>query len=222
MQKLQQSSGCARYGLLIVGLIWTGISCFTLIPIIAVMGAEGGFNPASLNEPEAMLELFGNLAFPVIFGGCFIAVGLAIMLAGLNPILAGTRVSPPEVHVSNTNLRSGDEFTLSYQQTFKAASDVERITMQLILRESATYRRGTDTVTVTHDHLIQSFETPARHFDGGESFSDNRRLLIPRGAMHSFEANRNKLRWLVKVKVEIKSWPDFEEEYSITVLPEMA
>jgi len=61
-----------------------------------------------------------------------------------------------------------------------------------------------------------------QHFDGGESFSDNRRLLIPRGAMHSFEANRNKLRWLVKVKVEIKGWPDYEDEYVLKVLPELA
>jgi hypothetical protein len=40
--------------------------------------------------------------------------------------------------------------------------------------------------------------------------------------MHSFEATRNRLRWLIKVKVEIKGWPDFDDEYAIQVLPEVA
>jgi hypothetical protein len=221
MQKLQQSSGCAKYGILFFGLLWTGISCFTIIPIIAASGGAG-LSLAALNEPAALLGALGTLAFPLGFGGCFLLIGLLITLAGLRPIIAGTRVSPPEVQVSSTNLRSGDEFTLSYQQTFKAASDVERITMQLILRESATYRRGTKTVTVTHDHIVQAFETPARHFEGGETFNDMKRLVIPRGAMHSFEARRNKLRWLLKVKVEIKGWPDYEDEYVLKVLPELA
>ncbi|MBM4425099.1 MAG: hypothetical protein FJ030_17255 [Chloroflexi bacterium] len=214
MQKLSSSGGCGKYAILLFGLLWTGISCVTMLPIAGGMLAAS----SSSDDPASMLM---SLAFPLAFGGCFVAVGLAFIIGGLRPIIAGARVSKPEVAVSNSTLRSGEEFTLDYQQMFKAGTDVERITIQLILRESATYRRGTDTVTVTHDHIVQSFETPARHFEGGETFNDRRRMIIPRGAMHTFEAYRNKLAWLVKVKVEIKGWPDFDEEYSIRVLPEM-
>lgn len=218
MQKLQQSPAGAisKYILLIFGVLWTGISCCVTIPIAVGIGSSvTSFN----NDPVSALMSVG---FPLVFTGCFVVIGLAFIVAGIRPIIAGTKVSKPEVAVSNSTLRSGEDFTLDYQQTFKSGTDVERITIQLILREWARYRRGTDTVTVTHDHVIQAFETPARRFEGGETFSDRRRMVIPRGAMHTFQATRNKLLWLVKVKVEIKGWPDFEEEYSITVLPEMA
>ncbi len=223
MQKLQQSpgSGCGKYTILGIGVLWTAISCCTFIPII--VGAGGASFAAFASDPvSGLITLLGGVGFPLVFGGVFVAIGLAFIVAGIRPIIAGTKVSKPEVAVSNSTLRSGDDFTLDYQQTFKSGTDVERITIQLILREWARYRRGTDTVTVTHDHVIQAFETPARRFEGGETFSDRRRMVIPRGATHTFQATRNKLLWLVKVKVEIKGWPDFEEEYSITVLPEMA
>jgi|SRR3990172_9114099 len=223
MRQLQQSSGsgCRKYGILAFGVLWTAISCCTLVPIIV---AVGGTSFAALaNDPvSGLITLLAGVGFPLVFGGVFVVIGLVFIVVGLKPIVAGTKVTRPEVAVSNDSLRSGDEFTLDYRQTFKSGTDVERITVQLILREWARYRRGTDTVTVTHDHVIQAFETPARRFEGGETFSDRRRMVIPRGAMHTFQATRNKLLWLVKVKVEIKSWPDFEEEYSITVLPEMA
>lgn len=218
MQKLQQSPSGAigKYFLLIFGVLWTGISCCVTIPVLGGVGLS--LESFLESGPIAVLSVVG---FPLAFTGCFVVIGLAFIAAGLRPLIAGTKVSKPEVAVSNSTLRSGDEFTLDYQQMFKSGTDVERITIQLILREWARYRRGTDTVTVTHDHVVQAFETPARHFEGGESFNDRRRMAIPLGAMHTFEAMRNKLMWLVKVKVEIKGWPDFEEEYSIRVLPEM-
>lgn len=218
MQRLQ-SSGFGKYGLLFFGLLWSLISCCILVPIFA-----GNF--ASLAKLASgkfdVGELVGDLAFPVLFGGIFIGVGLLVSLAGLRPIIAATRVGKPDIQISSTNLRSGQPFSLSYTQPFKSTVDVRRLAVQLVLRESATYRRGTDTVTVKYDHLVQNLELPPQQYVSGQSISQNLQWAIPRGAMHTFEASRNKLRWLIKVTVEMNGWPTYEEEFALTVLPELA
>lgn len=218
MQKLQNAPGniVGKYALLFFGLLWSTISFCIFVPIlgISIVPAltSGDIGPALLNL---------DLIFPLCFSGVFLGVGVLVTTLGLRPIIAATRVAKPDIQISNTNLRSGEEFTLSYQQGFKSAVEVKRLAVQLVLRELATYRQGTDTVTVTHDHLIQNFEFTDRPFQSGETFSQAFRWAIPRGAIHSFEASRNRLRWLIKVKVEMKSWPDFDEEFGLTVIPEV-
>jgi hypothetical protein len=213
--KKAPGSSIGKYFFLIFGLLWTCISCGVTVPMIIGFGSPG------MLQGDIATTLLGA-GFPLLFTSCFILVGLAFIVGGLRPLIAGTRVAEPEVTISSMTLKSGEEFTLDYRQAFKGASDVLKITLQLVLRESATYRRGTDTVTVTHDHIVDSAETPERHFDAGQVYTDRRRWAIPRGAMHSFEATRNRLRWLIKVRVEIKGWPDYDDEYAIQVLPEVA
>ena len=220
MQRLQKAPGSAgsRYGLLFFGLLWSTISCCVIVPIVAA-------NVGSLDKlksPAGLSALAGDLAFPVLFGGLFLGIGVLVTAFGLGPIIAATRLTRPDIQISNTNLRSGEEFALVYQQGFKSTMDVKRLAVQLILRESATYRRGTDTVTVTHDHLIQNFDLSDRQFRSGESINQNLRWAIPRGAMHSFEASRNRLRWIIKVQVVMKGWPTYDEEFGLRVLPELA
>jgi hypothetical protein len=37
--------------------------------------------------------------------------------------------------------------------------------------------------------------------------------------MHSFDASNNKIQWYLKVKGDIKKWPDVSNEFAVTVLP---
>lgn len=212
MQTLKQSSQ-TKFARGCVGLFGLGCTCFTCFSMAAaVVGA--------LTSGDSSLILPGLLS--LAFSLPFLAIGLALLGWAALPLIAGAKVSRPEVSVSSTTLRVGEPFTLTYQQSFKSGADVGRILMQLIFRERATYRRGTDTVTVTHDWLMQQFETPPRRFEAGETFNDRRTFKIPEDAMHSFAANRNSLQWFIKVTVEMSGWPDFNEEYPITVLAEKA
>ena len=220
MQKLQQSPAQAwgRGCLAAFALIWTCSSCIPLI------GSAGGIL-AAFTDPESnlgLVELLASTLLPAVFTLPFLAIGLGLLAFAVWPWIARARVSTPEVSVSNTSLRVGGEFSLTYQQTFKSAIEVKRILFQLIFRETATYQRGTDTVTVHHDNAIQEFEIPGRRFEAGETFRDQRRLQIPPQAMHTFLAPRNKLQWMIKAKVEMAGWPDFNEDYPITVLAERA
>lgn len=144
MQQLKQSPGSnvGRYFFLLFGGLWTGISCCV---------AAGIIGPLAFSfDPNNLLGTVGEIAFPVIFMGIFILVGVIFLAVGILPLIARTRIDPPQVVISNSNLRSGEEFSLGYQQNFKSAVDIEKLVVQLLLRESATYRRGTDKIGRAH------------------------------------------------------------------------
>jgi hypothetical protein len=145
---------------------------------------------------------------------------VGLLAWSLLPLLSRLRVTPPQVSLSKDQLRPGEQFVLSYQQDFRSPVEVNQAMIRLVLRESARYRRGTNTYTATHEHVIHEFQLPAKRYEAGESLSDRHTLEIPPDAMHSFEASNNKLLWLITVHVGVKGWPDFKEEYGLTVLPE--
>src|SRR5687767_14025008 len=110
--KKAPGSSIGRYFLRIFGLLWTCISCATTLPMVI------GFASVGLGQGDILTTVL-SAGFPLLFSGCFIAVGLVFVGLGIRPLIAGTRVAPPEVTVSNMTLKSGEEFTLDYRQTFK-------------------------------------------------------------------------------------------------------
>ena len=37
--------------------------------------------------------------------------------------------------------------------------------------------------------------------------------------MHSFEADNNKIVWMIKLHADVPRWPDVKQDYKITVCP---
>jgi hypothetical protein len=210
-------SGClAFFGLVFIG----GGLAAVVIPIFAA-------NLISFAGGQFQFNLGGEELLPM--GITAVCVGLPLGLVGLlmvggavRTMLARARMTPPELAMSTSTPRVGEIFTVDYQQTFRAATNMQLLRLSLILRESATYRRGTDTVTVTHDHYVQTYDLPPRQFSGGETLRERRQFQIPPQSMHSFGASRNKLNWFLKVLVQVPGWPDFDDEFSLTVPPEIA
>ena len=210
-------SGClAFFGLVFIG----GGLAAIVIPIVAgnLISLAGGQFQVNL-EGEALLPM-GITA--VCVGLPLGLVGLFMVGAAVRTMLARARMTPPVVAMSSSTPRVGEIFTVDYQQTFRASTKVQLLRLSLILRESATYRRGTDTVTVTHDHYVQTYDLPSRQFSGGETMQERRQFQIPPQSMHSFAASRNKLNWCLKVLVQVPGWPDFDDEFSLTVQPAIA
>jgi hypothetical protein len=160
-----------------------------------------------------------NILF-TMFGLPFLAVGIALAVGACWPLIIGTKLAPAEAHVSSTTLRPGEEFSFSYRQKVRRPVDVQRATYSLVLRESATYRQGTDTTTVTHEELAFQWDGLARSYEAGEEIGTDQKLRIPESAMHTFEAARNKLQWFVKVDLDSVGWADVKEAYEVRVLPE--
>ncbi len=155
-----------------------------------------------------------------IIGGLFVLIGLVLFLYTLLLFYTRRRVGKPDIMLSSTTLRIGETFDYNLTHQFKNSIQVDKITVKLVFRETATYQQGTDTRTVVHDHIIQNFEEPGRHFKAREFLQLNYKMQIPYNAMHSLEVRRNKLEWFVIFELDIPRLPNFVEQTKLTVLPE--
>ena len=214
MQPVKRTSTGAQYGCLVfIGLLFTLASCGGLA-IASPVILQGDFSPSALLSAGNIGSLIGGGIFTL----AFLLVGLVMLGYGGRGLLARARVSRPEVALSTQTPRVGEVVTLTYRQTFRTGTDVQGIRFQLILRERATYRRGTDTVTALHDNIVQEYQLPGRRFDAGQGFQDQRQFQVQ--GMHTFSASHNKLDWLIHVQVEMAGWPAYTEEYPLQVPPE--
>jgi hypothetical protein len=205
-----QMRGC----LAAFAVVWLIGSCLP-VPVMAIPALIA----ATTGEGDmtaVVLTLLGGLVFTVPF----FLVGVGLLIWSFWPVIVGVKVTRPEVSVSSDAVRPGDTLSFGFRQTFKSAAEMKQGSLQLVLRETAIYHRGTDTYTVMHDYVIQRFDLLPRQFHAGETLSDQRLWQIPAEAMHTFAAAHNRLRWLIVVQVGISGWPDFKEEYEVRVLPE--
>ncbi len=200
--------------LAVFAVVWLIGSCASLlfVGVPMVLSVASG--------AESLSTAAGPLLFTVLFTVPFVLVGAGLLVFSLWPMIVGLRVTRPEVIVSEDAVRPGDTFSFSFRQTFKRAAEMKQASFQLVLRETAIYRRGTDTYTVNHDYVVQRHDLPPRSFQAGEMLSDQRLWQIPADAMHTYVADHNRLRWLILAQVGIGGWPDFKEEYEVQVLPE--
>jgi hypothetical protein len=103
------------------------------------------------------------------------------------------------------------------QWTFDGRYDrIQRLTLRLEGRERATYRQGTDTRTDTNVFAtVPLFET-----DRNDLMARGKCTLhVPAGAMHTFRAAHNEIRWFLVLHGEIPNWPDVKDEFEIEVPP---
>jgi hypothetical protein len=152
----------------------------------------------------------------------FAVIGLVIIGASVFPWIAELRVGKPEISISTTSVRVGDGFSVDYSQIFKKKADVKGIKVSLLQCERATYSSGSSSTTVTHEEITTEFDSPARIFETGDLLTFRRGIEIPRDGMHTFKTNHNEIAWLLRVKVEIASWPDYREDFEINVQPILA
>lgn len=194
-----------------------------------VFGAFAIVGP-SLSEPvrEGESRLLSVLSTGGTFLICFLPTMVPFLLIGgwmvvrlLNPVVAKARVERPEMIISKDPLRVGESFQVTYRQAFKFTADVEKILIQFVLRETATYQRGTNTYTVVHNHTHFEKSYPGRQYQSGQKFEVSLPLQIPADGMHTFIATRNKLQWFIHIEVDFAKWPDYKEDFGVQVLPEM-
>ena len=160
----------------------------------------------------------------LLFSAIFVVVGLGMIGRGvwgliIKPSLVGRHFGPPTGSVQPMLASVGGSVRARYERPVRANVEIRRFAIQLVLRESATYRRGTNTYTVTHDAVIDTYEVPARRLVAGETIAEDRIFRIPRDGMHSFDAPRNKLVWLVRILIDTPNAPDVADDLVFVVAP---
>jgi hypothetical protein len=144
----------------------------------------------------------------------FVLVGLGLLWGVIYYILALWNPSFT-LTVSEGSPRLGQKIHLEWQSS-GFLGRLETLSLELEGRESATYRRGTRSVTdhsLFHKSVVFETAQPANH-PGGKA-----ELRIPDEAMHSFDGGNNKIEWSFRIRGSIRKWPDVDESYPFTVRP---
>lgn len=185
--------------ILIFALIWNGI---TSIPIIqeVIPGFQSG-------DIDWGLTIFMSL---------FALVGLALIGGFVYSFLA-LKNPRPQLCLHTSQPRLGQPLKLQMD----IPGDTHRIAnLRITIKgnESATYRRGTDTVTSTElfyeadiCEIMDSVDMRSGHFT----------FTIPANLMPSWKADNNEITWQIELKGDIPHWPDISETYELTVYPEL-
>lgn len=162
-----------------------------------------------------------------IMFGCFSAVGFGALALGggilIHAWMVSSKIHGAAVILERMPLRLGDRFNVEYEQQAKRAMNIDQVTLELICQEWVQYQQGTDTQTATKDvyeHklvLLESGQVPAKwRLTGTGEFN------IPQDRMHSFSATNNKIKWFLRLRTEISSWPDYKSDFPIEVSPLIA
>jgi hypothetical protein len=162
----------------------------------------------------------------IVFTLPFLIFGLGMVGFGLwsvvvKPMMVGVAFGPPSASLSSSQVRLGESISIQYEQAALRTLEVRRVLIQLVLREHATYRRGTDRRTTIRDNVIVQHESAGRTLERGGVLSEQCALQVPIDSMHSLQAPHNKLIWLVKFQVDVPNSPDVTEEVVFTVVPDV-
>jgi Protein of unknown function (DUF3592) len=171
----------------IFALIWNGVSW----PMFIMSMGQNG--------------LFG---FATLFLMIFVAVGILLVclfvytfLSLFNPVVS--------IALSNGAVTLGDSVDIAWETEGKVHR-ISELTIDLVGVEKATYTRGTDTVTDTHEFLripvAKTSDTETIRFGSAS-------IQIPANTMHTFSATNNKIEWSIAVAGSIRMWPDIKDSF---------
>lgn len=143
----------------------------------------------------------------------FVLVGLALIVGIFYQLLALANPRPHLV-LETSRVEPGRPCSVSFHFT-GSVSRLREVTIEVEGRESATYRRGTSSVTdqeTFYKEVLWKTERPGGH-------RRTMTLTLPERTMPTFTADHNKIDWRITVHGDIPRWPDVSEAFPITVYP---
>ncbi len=180
--------------MLAFALFWNGITWVVLI----------GFNKESDDKAPLWVLLI------------FVTAGLLLLVYVVYLFLVRVMVGETIVETNATCLTPGQPAELRIAQPGRYA--IDSLSIDLICREKATYKAGTDTRTrteIVHDIPV-CFLTKLRARDKQSLAQQS--FKIPEYAMLSFKSNNNEIAWLIQVKLTLPGRPDVSQMFPIRII----
>jgi hypothetical protein len=148
----------------------------------------------------------------------FLAVGIGLIVLLVRGLLVAAGVGPTRVEISDHPLRPGGRYRLFVSQAGRLT--LKRLEVALVCEEEATYRQGTDTRTESCETLRESVLRQERfEMRRGQPFEAECEFSVPADAMHSFQADHNKVQWKVVVVGDAEGWPEYRRGFPVVVRP---
>jgi hypothetical protein len=203
-----------------------------------VLGTEDQLEEASPSSFKERMTMARVLAVPffvlgvamIVLGGSNLVallLGLAVTGFGgwqlfmmLRNRLAQRRVSALEVKVHPVKIRAGNAVACKFLFDSRAARRLRKITATLKAEERVV--SGAGGLKNTHRHKIYEtvFEQSNQEVVALEDKTEIKiPVPIPPHAPSTFRAPDNALIWSIRVQIDIPDWPDWVQEFPITVVP---
>ncbi len=196
---------------------------------------EAAEAPSSFTEPMAMAKVlavpFFILGLVMVFlaGSNLVALLLGLAAAGfggwqlflmLRNKLAQQKLGKVEVQIDPAKVRVGDQVECKFLFDARDARRLRKITATLKGEERVV--SGSGGIRNTHAHTI--YEAAVEQLNqnvvsAGDKTEIKLPLQIPPNAPSTFYAPDNDLLWSIRVQIDIPDWPDWVQEFPITVMP---
>ncbi|QDU95905.1 hypothetical protein [Lignipirellula cremea] len=156
--------------------------------------------------------------FLTCFLAPFVAVGFWAIYYFLRRLLLFTGIGPTNVEISDHPLYPRGTYGVFLSQSGQLR--IQQLLLTLVCEEEAAYRHGTD-VRSERQEVFRATLLNEKDFEiaPGVPFEKQVDMTIPAGAMHSFNAQCNAVRWRLVVRGRSRAWPTFERAFPIVVFP---
>ena len=154
-----------------------------------------------------------------------LAVGLYMIVKTIMMSMARVKLAEPALTASVQPLRPDESFQVHYRQQAKQPVDVDRIAVRLVCRKSDTYHTGSENRTHTDSQDVYEAEHEIAHdiqVDPYHPIDVTLELQIPENGMDTCHALRNRIDWLLEVRIAAVNWPDYTETFELKVESEPA
>jgi hypothetical protein len=153
-----------------------------------------------------------------LFRFIFLVLGALALCGGVTGLLVHLCVGRTAAELSAHPVRPGEPFEVCVRQ--EGPARLRSLRVSLVCEEQATYQQGTDTRTETkcvyRQNLLHRGEVVAER---DAPFEYRTEVTLPGGAMHSFAAAHNRVRWRLVVRGEPAGLPHFERDFPFVVAP---
>ena len=152
-----------------------------------------------------------------------LAVGLYMIVKTIMMSMARVKLAEPALTASVQPLRPDESFQVHYRQQAKQPVDVDRIAVRLVCRKSDTYYTGGKNRTHTDSQDVYEAEHEIAHdiqVDPYHPIDVTLELQIPENGMDTCHALRNRIDWLLEVRIAAANWPDYTETFELKVQSE--
>ncbi|MEM8933647.1 MAG: hypothetical protein AAGE94_20830, partial [Acidobacteriota bacterium] len=181
-------------GLLFVALFWNGI--------VSVFLWQAGIFEGSIHDGCSAIFLIP-----------FVLIGIGLIVGWFHQLL--NLVNPlPHLRMNTPRPEPGQTTTLEYRLT-GATHRIGRFEIRLRGREAATYRRGTSTSTSNHTFYDEALVSVDRIGGGFGTVT----FEWPADAMPTFRSSNNRIDWSLRVRGDIRFWPDVAEDFAVPLYP---
>jgi len=211
--RLPSSTRPARnvLGCLFFTLFWNGITApFVVITIASRLGASWA-KPGPPWPIQLVIILFALVGLSAL---------VFLIYFGIAELLVAIGVGPTTVEISHHPLEPGAHLVVFLSQGARRTMQMNRLRLLCVCEEQASRSGGENARTETR--RVYEEEVLAREeFELQPSLPLEARaeLRLPPGAMHSFLAVHNQVRWKLVVRGDVAGWPNFEREFPIVVQP---